>query len=198
MVEESIPLISNKSSKQIASPDKGQFLSIPNQENNGNKVENNITYLRFSHRDKNNVPLTNIQQSAIVNDIYEHVQYFISQINKEVRRESVDTEESIKNTVRAFDKIHDKILKAEEGKVESKQLEEMASKLMTMPIATFQPFKENEKSEILSETQAIMIGRLLPTIIRMKEWDRLFSVNIDGISMTTFYKNLEDHTATIL
>ena len=198
MVEELTPLISSKPLDLKASPFKDTFLSVPHQENKESQSWNEVTYFRFSHRNHCNTPLSNSQQATIVNDIYEHVNYFISQINKEGKRESIDSEESIRNTVRAFDKIHDKILKSEEGKIEIKQFEEMANKILTMPIATFQPFKEDEKSEILTETQAIMIGRLLPSIIRMKEWDRLYSINIDGISLITFYKNLESHTATIL
>lgn len=43
-----------------------------------------------------------------------------------------------------------------------------------------------------------MISRLLPPVIRMREWERLFSVDVDGISLKTFYKNMHEHTATIL
>lgn len=198
MADESIPLIQNKSLSAKPSPIQNNLKSVPNQESSEGKAESEVTYFRFSHRNHSKVPLSNAQQAAIVNDMYEHIKYFISQIDKQGRRESENSEDSIRNTVRAFDKIHDKILKSEEGKFESKKFEEIANKIMTMPIATFQPFKEDEKSEILSETQAIMIGRLLPSFIRMKEWDRLYSINVDGISLLTFYKNLENHTATIL
>ena len=74
----------------------------------------------------------------------------------------------------------------------------MNPKLLSLSIPTFCPFHKGEESKIISETQAIMIGRLLPPIIRMREWERLFSLDVDGVSLKTFYSNVHSHTATIL
>ena len=38
----------------------------------------------------------------------------------------------------------------------------------------------------MSETQLIIIARLLPPIFRAREWIRLYSIDADGISVHTF------------
>lgn len=50
----------------------------------------------------------------------------------------------------------------------------------------------------MSKTQIIIIARLLPPVLRLREWTRLFSVDSDGISFQTFYKNARDYSNTLL
>jgi len=75
----------------------------------------------------------------------------------------------------------------------------LPKRMLSLSIPTFTPFtSEENSSKIISELQAIMIGRFLPPIIRMREWERLYSIDVDGVSLSTFYKNMHGHTATIL
>lgn len=171
-----------------------------------------LTFFRFSHRDKNEKPLTNKQQAAIVDNIYQkiycmtehmedhqysstHVPYYDSLINNNSTAKQF-SKESLKKKARAFDKIHEEAGK--ENKIIVEERSGPPQILLSVSIPTFSPFSKEEKSNIISETQAIMIGRLLPPIIRMQQWNRLYSIDVDGVSLSTFYKNLKSHTATIL
>lgn len=174
-----------------------------------------LAFFRFSHRDKDGTPLSNQQQADIVDNIYQNI-YVRAEKTVEHEYSStfvpfydslLDTDKSIveyspdvlKKKARAFDHIHDDILSYEDWVLEEKPARpSIPKKMLSLSIPTFSPFSNEEKSNIISETQAIMIGRLLPPIIRMREWERLYSIDVDGVSLSTFYKNMHGHTATIL
>lgn len=44
------------------------------------------------------------------------------------------------------------------------------------------------KSSIMSDTQIMVIARLLPPLFRMREWSKVYSIDEDGVSLQTFYK----------
>lgn len=56
----------------------------------------------------------------------------------------------------------------------------------------------SEKSKIMSELQIILIARLLPPLFRTREWKKVFSVDEDGVSLQTFYKNAHNYSNAIL
>lgn len=174
-----------------------------------------LTFFRFSHRDKDNRPLTNKQQELIVDNIFQNIFYlaehmqphefsstkvpFYDSLIDEHSNKITYSTDSLKMKARQFDKIHNFFRKSDESIYEEK-LEplKLPPKVLSLSIPNFSPFKQDESSAIISETQAIMISRLLPPMIRMREWEKLFSVDVDGISLSTFYKNLHDHSSTIL
>lgn len=46
----------------------------------------------------------------------------------------------------------------------------------------------SDTSDIMSDTQIMMIARVLPPLFRMREWKKVFSIKNDGVSLQTFYK----------
>jgi hypothetical protein len=56
----------------------------------------------------------------------------------------------------------------------------------------------SEKSKIMTELQIILIARLLPPLFRTREWKKVFSVDEDGVSLQTFYKNANNYSNAIL
>lgn len=56
----------------------------------------------------------------------------------------------------------------------------------------------NGESAIMSDTQIMMIARLLPPLFRMREWIKVFSIDEDGISLQTFYKNAKGYYNNML
>lgn len=55
-----------------------------------------------------------------------------------------------------------------------------------------------DESVIMSETQIILIARLLPPLFRLREWKKVYSVDSDGISLQTFFKNAKGYSNSIL
>lgn len=179
------------------------------------KVATALAFFRFSHRDMHNNPLTNKQQAAIVDNIYQNILYLADNMTPHVISSTkvpfydplldehaasiVYTEDCLKKRARAYDHIHVKMNKDDDSIIEEKPSPlKLAPNMLSMSIPTFSPFRSGDDSCIISETQAIMIGRLLPSMVRMREWQRLFSIDIDGISLNTFYNNLHDHSSTII
>lgn len=162
-----------------------------------------VTFFRFSHRDKNNNPLTNKQQESIVDNIYQNL-FYLAETMKPHRFSSTKVpffDELVPGTLKKEkeSKSTKPASRDEDSITEDKQeMLKLPSKAVSLSVPTFTPFKKGEESQIISETQAIMISRLLPSIIRMREWERLFATDTDGISLNTFYKNMYDHTATIM
>jgi hypothetical protein len=174
-----------------------------------------IVFFRFSHRDKDHNYLTNIQQEAIVDNIYQNIFYlaehmgahknsstkvpYYDALEDENIEEQNFNEDTLKKKARHFDEIHERVTKYDYcNSEEHRKFTSMDSKILSLSVPTFSPFRSGEESDIISETQAIMISRFLPPIIRMREWERLFSIDVDGISLKTFFSNTHDHTATIL
>jgi TLD len=42
------------------------------------------------------------------------------------------------------------------------------------------------------------IAYYMPSLVRMREWTRLFTIAKDGVSYTTFYENLKDRDNTVI
>lgn len=63
----------------------------------------------------------------------------------------------------------------------------------------FIPIK-TDKSSIIDEAGIRLITMYLPPLIRMREWNLLFSIDNDGISINTFYSKTDDrdHTVTLI
>jgi len=88
-----------------------------------------------------------------------------------------------------------KINKPEEPKKKDEEL------VYTLPkTESFNRFKPNlaDESKIMSETQMMLIARLLPPLFRMREWVKLYAINVDGTSLQTFYKNAHGSWNTLL
>ena len=70
---------------------------------------------------------------------------------------------------------------------------------MSTCLPEFKPLSKNE-SDILDEAKRQLIAYYLPPLIRMREWRLLFSLNVDGVSMQTFYSRVKkrDHTVLII
>jgi hypothetical protein len=54
------------------------------------------------------------------------------------------------------------------------------------------------KSSIMNDTQIMIIARLLPPLYRLREWTKAYSIDEDGISLQTFYKNAKGYANNIL
>ena len=57
---------------------------------------------------------------------------------------------------------------------------------------------KGKKSAILTEPMLIQLGVNVPAIYRIKEWNLIFSINTDGVSMHTFYSKVEKYCPTII
>lgn len=55
-----------------------------------------------------------------------------------------------------------------------------------------------DKSEILNKGQMLVLSYHLPAVIRLQNWQLLFSLSRDGYSHHTFFEKLEDNEETIL
>ncbi|CAI2360256.1 unnamed protein product [Moneuplotes crassus] len=172
-----------------------------------------LVFFRFSHRGRDKKALTNEQQEAIVDNIYQNIYYLTSNISPSKFSSSkvpfydslIDENDKVIPYSNVCSK--DKVTKYSENyykpsnKVDTSIVEEgmsMKTKVVSASIPTFSPFIPGVSSAIISETQAIMISRFLPPMIRMREWERVFSIDVDGASYKTFYKNVYNHSATIL
>lgn len=118
--------------------------------------------------------------------------------SRKVKEDSIVEDKSKYNKNKIYDDVQSETetksnMKSGNGKV---SLNKNPSISISLP--SFSPFRSGDKSNIISDTQAIMISRLLPPIIRMREWERLYSVDVDGVSLNTFFANCNSHTATIL
>jgi hypothetical protein len=47
-----------------------------------------------------------------------------------------------------------------------------------------------DPSDIIDKDMRAQIAKYLPTLVKMREWKLLFTINKDGVSYTTFYENL--------
>jgi hypothetical protein len=56
-------------------------------------------------------------------------------------------------------------------------------------IPEFVPISK-DPSEIIDKDMRAQIAKYLPSLVKMREWKLLFTVNKDGISYTTFYSNV--------
>ena len=64
-------------------------------------------------------------------------------------------------------------------------------------IPTFLPVIEQD-STILPRLGFMMISLHLPSLLRLREWKRLFSIENDGTAMRTFYSNVQEHDDTVM
>lgn len=55
-----------------------------------------------------------------------------------------------------------------------------------------------DKSNIMSDTQIMLVARLLPPLFRMREWKKIYSIDEDGVSLQTFYSNAHGYTNSLL
>ena len=69
--------------------------------------------------------------------------------------------------------------------------------LISLCIPDFVPSK-NFESSILDEIGIKMLTLHLPSRVRMREWDKLFTIESDGTSMLTFYESLRERDDTII
>lgn len=58
--------------------------------------------------------------------------------------------------------------------------------------------QKSEKSEILNDIQISGLVEALPTMIMMADWELVYSLNRDGISMLTFFEKCKKHPNTFL
>lgn len=50
----------------------------------------------------------------------------------------------------------------------------------------------------MTNTQIMVIARLLPPLFRMREWSKIYSIDEDGVSLQTFYRNAKSYSNSIL
>jgi len=84
---------------------------------------------------------------------------------------------------------------------EFKKQKEPEKRPVTMPKCESHPrFMPicNGESTIMTDTQIMVIARLLPPLFRMREWIKVFSIDEDGISLQTFYKNAKGYYNNLL
>lgn len=53
-------------------------------------------------------------------------------------------------------------------------------------------------SKIMSSIQIMFVARMLPPLFRMREWQKIYSVDTDGVSLQTFYKNAKNNSNCVL
>jgi hypothetical protein len=58
--------------------------------------------------------------------------------------------------------------------------------------------RKSEKSEILNDIMISGLVEALPSMIKMADWQLVYSLNRDGISMLTFFDKCKPHTNTFL
>ena len=71
------------------------------------------------------------------------------------------------------------------------------SSMNSAPLIQFVP-KKSDKSDILNDYQISNILQHFPPMIRPKDWDLVFSINRDGVSVGTFYERCRDFSKTLL
>lgn len=57
---------------------------------------------------------------------------------------------------------------------------------------------KSEKSEILNDIMISGLVEALPSMIKMADWQLVYSLNRDGISMLTFFDKCKHHPNTFL
>lgn len=55
-----------------------------------------------------------------------------------------------------------------------------------------------DRSEIIDELNMKLITYFLPGLVRMRQWKILYSINIDGVSMQTFYNYTRHRDNTVI
>ncbi len=58
--------------------------------------------------------------------------------------------------------------------------------------------KEGTKSEILTEDMLQQLGDKISPLMRMRCWEIVYKISTDGVSMHTFYNNVQHYNPTIL
>ena len=58
--------------------------------------------------------------------------------------------------------------------------------------------KKSEKSEILSDLQISNLIENFPSYLKMADWNLVFSINRDGVSMGTFFQQSKDWRYTLM
>jgi TLD len=81
-------------------------------------------------------------------------------------------------------------LKAQLQKNESKSIN-------SAPLIKFVP-KKSDKSEILNDYKISNLIEHFPPMYRAKDWELLFTLNRDGVSLGTFYDRCKTWTITLL
>ena len=56
----------------------------------------------------------------------------------------------------------------------------------------------NTPSDILTDSMLSALVRHLPLIMRIKQWNRLFTIDVDGVSIQTFFNYTNHHNSTLL
>ena len=126
---------------------------------------------------------------------------FFEKIPEEIKQNSQIVYDSLLNVEESSSIIE----KQFEEKKEVQFIEESKDSAEEIALALPQSEKINrimptlsEKSSIMSETQLIILARLIPPIFRAREWLRLYSIEIDGVSVHTFYKWARNFDKTLL
>ena len=69
--------------------------------------------------------------------------------------------------------------------------------LISACIPDFVPI-QNSQSLIIDEIGIKMLTLHLPPLIRMRDWERVFSIDSEGTSMISYYNCLKEHDETII
>ncbi len=54
------------------------------------------------------------------------------------------------------------------------------------------------KSEILTADMLMQLGSKVSPLMRLREWEVIFGINTDGVSLHTFYNNTRKYNPTII
>lgn len=117
---------------------------------------------------------------------------------KKAKAELKDDEFELVNTEELTESNQVGDFKDEELK---KKEEKLGKRPVTLPKSESHPrFMPicNGESAIMTDTQIMMVARLLPPLFRMREWVKVFSIDEDGVSLQTFYKNAKGYYNNLL
>jgi hypothetical protein len=149
-------------------------------------------FIRFSHRDMDGMVLTNKNEKKIVKEINAKLKdkiancAFVEESNTFIPYyDSILDEEKKSNLVevRMTEICADKVkrLGIKTSFYNKKELAASSS-----PLIEFVP-KKSCKSEILNDYQISNLCAHLQPMLRTKDWELVFSINKDGVSVGTFY-----------
>ena len=192
----------------------GNFLKNKEQSSIVELIKNDITFKSKLHQIKEE-EMKNQGKSPEESDEYDSSKYYFSKnqsitcipyYDKIPRDESWGINEEDYDLLLDIDG-NDSLVKNKSFEEEKEQyVEEEVKKtedeiISSLPKSeSFSRYRPNlaDDSVIMNETQMILIGRLLPPLYRMREWVRLYSLSVDGVSLQTFFTNAKGSWNTLL
>ena len=160
-------------------------------------------FFRLSHRNKNGEALANSKQEKIIENLYLKVLNYMEHVEVIAYSSSYvpfyDSLADRGDELRSA-KVSDMIKSAMKHRLPAEEEKKLVTEergMISVSIPHFVPTRSRESS-IIDDVQMIAIAKHLPPIVRMRDWDRLFQMDSDGISMQTFFNLVRKHQQTII